>query len=1043
MMKGKKGKYLALLIIFSAGTFLSVLFFYFSYRWEKIKIKAVFDDAAEYHFKYIEDAVQYNIAALNSFGDLYAASEKIARDEFDVFAQGIFLRQPYIYEFRWLPQVLAQQRQTFEASAVKEGLSDFTIKEINKEGHFVRAGERQEYFPVYYISQVSGAKHGYVQIFGLDAASIPERWQAMQHARDSAGPAIVMESKLYGETQINSASRIYLPIYRRNLPHNTIEERRDNLSGFVVLLYRMDDLVKVALKDVPDAGVDISIYADSPQEKKLIYFHPSRLRGAPKDIEVSLEEAKNPRGLSWSRPLAIADQQWLVSCTPCPQFLAIHKVILPWVTLFIGLILTLLLTLYLKNIINRENAIALLVEQRTEQLCRTEEKYRVLYESSSDAIMTIVPPNWNFASGNPAAVRLFGAKDEQEFISKGPSELSPERQPDGAFSPVKVRMMIDTAMEKGSHFFDWQHRKISGEEFSSTVLLSRVESEGRVFLQATVRDITEHRRIDEEKKRMLTQQQDINILQQALLAPDALEDKLTKVTDGIVRIFNADFCRIWVIRPGDLCEKGCVHAAAKEGPHVCRFRDKCLHLLASSGRYTHIDGNHRRVPFDCYKIGRIASDKEHKFLTNDVINDPWVHNHQWARELGLVSFAGYQLKVPGGETMGVLALFAKHPILPVEDALLDSLVSATGFIIQQASAEEKIKDANREWFDTFNSISDFVFILDKDSTLTKVNKTFLDTLHLKEKDIIGRKCYEIVHGASTFWSNCPHQKTIRDNKPHTEIVEDPRLGLPLLVSTSPIFDNEGKFLGSVHIAKDITQIKKAEAELRKAIEMKSNFASTVSHELRTPLAAIKEGISLVLDGTSGEINKEQNEFLNIAKKNVDRLGRLINDILDFQKLESGKMVFNMQSNDINGVIKEVRDTMLSITQQKGLDFTFELDEGLPHAQFDRDRIIQVLTNLVNNAIKFTEKGSICIQAGRRNNFIMVSVRDSGIGIKSEDIPRIFVRFEQLDAGMTRKTGGTGLGLSICKEIIEKHSGKIWVESKFGEGSTFNFTLPIA
>jgi signal transduction histidine kinase len=131
-----------------------------------------------------------------------------------------------------------------------------------------------------------------------------------------------------------------------------------------------------------------------------------------------------------------------------------------------------------------------------------------------------------------------------------------------------------------------------------------------------------------------------------------------------------------------------------------------------------------------------------------------------------------------------------------------------------------------------------------------------------------------------------------------------------------------------------------------------------------------------------------------------------------------------------------------VAEQKNLDFLLELDQGLPQVKFDRDKITQVLTNLVNNAIKFTEKGSIRIQTARKNDAIVVSVQDTGIGIKEEDMPRVFIRFEQLDTGMTRKTGGAGLGLSICKEIIERHNGKIWVDTKFGGGSTFNFTLPV-
>ena len=205
-------------------------------------------------------------------------------------------------------------------------------------------------------------------------------------------------------------------------------------------------------------------------------------------------------------------------------------------------------------------------------------------------------------------------------------------------------------------------------------------------------DVTEHRRARDERNKLLSWQKGINIIQRSLLAPAKLEEKLRTVTDSIVSLFDADFSRIWLIQPGDLCEQGCVHADVHEGPHICRYRDRCLHLLASSGRYTHIDGKiHRRVPFGCYKIGLVASDDDHKFLTNNVQNDPRVHDREWARELGLVSFVGYQLSVPGGKTLGVLALFAKHPISPPEDAILDGLSSTVALVIQRDTAEKSLR----------------------------------------------------------------------------------------------------------------------------------------------------------------------------------------------------------------------------------------------------------------------------------------------------------------------------------------------------------------
>lgn len=235
------------------------------------------------------------------------------------------------------------------------------------------------------------------------------------------------------------------------------------------------------------------------------------------------------------------------------------------------------------------------------------------------------------------------------------------------------------------------------------------------LLMESVWKVAERKRVGEERKNMLFRQQGINQLQQSLIAPAPLETKLKSITDAIVRIFDADFCRIWLIRPGDRCEQGCIHAEVHEGPHVCRFRDRCLHLLASSGRYSHTDGTmHRRVPFGCYKIGRVASGEEHKFICNDVQNDPRIHDHEWARELGLEAFAGYQLRVPGGDTLGVLALFTKHRISADEDTLLDGLGSTVALVIQQSIAEEAREQKEREIEEKNSEMERFIYTVSHD-----------------------------------------------------------------------------------------------------------------------------------------------------------------------------------------------------------------------------------------------------------------------------------------------------------------------------------------
>ncbi len=176
-------------------------------------------------------------------------------------------------------------------------------------------------------------------------------------------------------------------------------------------------------------------------------------------------------------------------------------------------------------------------------------------------------------------------------------------------------------------------------------------------------------------------------LKERLLLNDDLEQQLKDITDAVVGIFDTDFARVWVIEPGDNCDRGCIHSGDTAEPHVCRYRSRCLHLIASSGRYTHTDGEtHGRVPFGCYKIGRVAAGDEAKFVTNDAANDPLVHDHEWVKELGLVSFAGYRLLSAEGEPLGVLALFSKHTIGAQDDACLDDVAATTSLVIQTARA---------------------------------------------------------------------------------------------------------------------------------------------------------------------------------------------------------------------------------------------------------------------------------------------------------------------------------------------------------------------
>ena len=234
----------------------------------------------------------------------------------------------------------------------------------------------------------------------------------------------------------------------------------------------------------------------------------------------------------------------------------------------------------------------------------------------------------------------------------------------------------------------------------------------------------------------------------------------------------------------------------------------------------------------------------------------------------------------------------------------------------------------------------------------------------------------------------------------------------------------------------------AEAKVRKSLKLKSDFISIVSHELRTPMTAIKEGIEIILDGSAGRLNAEQQDYLKTVKRNVDRLNRLVHDALDFQRLESGRMEFRKRREDISLLIRDVIDEFGPLARKKGLHLTSDVAAELPEVPCDRDRVTQVLYNLLSNAVSCTSQGRVSVRATHDGNSIRVLTEDQGCGIRREDLSKLFESFAQLSIEGGRPTGRSGLGLAICKRIIKEHGGSIGVESTFGVGSTFYFTLPL-
>ncbi len=238
------------------------------------------------------------------------------------------------------------------------------------------------------------------------------------------------------------------------------------------------------------------------------------------------------------------------------------------------------------------------------------------------------------------------------------------------------------------------------------------------------------------------------------------------------------------------------------------------------------------------------------------------------------------------------------------------------------------------------------------------------------------------------------------------------------------------------------ELRKKNKRLNELDQLKDNFISTVSHELRTPLAIIKQFSGIIADEIPGKLTEDQKQYVGIIKEGTDRLIRLINDLLDISKMESGTVVLKRTLVEMGRMTNKVIFALRPQAAQKGIELCAVFQEPLPSIYFDEEKIVQVLTNLIGNATKFTpQNGHITVTITEREKEVEFSVSDTGPGISPEDTNKVFKRFQQFGRTAGSGSKGTGLGLAISKQLVEMHGGRIWVESKEGAGSRFLFTLP--
>jgi PAS domain S-box-containing protein len=386
------------------------------------------------------------------------------------------------------------------------------------------------------------------------------------------------------------------------------------------------------------------------------------------------------------------------------------------------------------------------------------------------------------------------------------------------------------------------------------------------------------------------------------------------------------------------------------------------------------------------------------------------------------------------------------PTLVMALGLLSAALLAGAWIYarQQLENEQRtqreLDDLRQRHVLILDSIGEAICGIDPYGVITFVNPAATTLTGWKREDLLGRHLIDFLH-ARSFHSVSPSSAvldSLRDGtvqRVSTEIFEQPDGGLIPIEFISTPLRKDDTIAGAVVAFQDIT-------ERRRIERMKGEFMAVVSHELRTPLTSLRGALGLLGSGRMGQLPEPGERMLGIALSNAERLGRLVNDILDLEKLNAGRFHLDRKMHNLAEVARQALDVARPVADRAQV----HLECALTDVQVwcDADRILQTMINLLGNAVKFSPAGSTVWLEVRKleSQQVSVSVRDQGRGIPADKTEVIFEQFEQVDASDVREKGGTGLGLPICRGIVYQHGGRIWVESTLGRGSTFTFTLPL-
>lgn len=1042
----RKRQYLTTSILLFVGIAASIVIYLVSHDREWDQMVRDFERASYDRVVAAKKTLDFDLLVLQAVQVFYDSSQEVDRHEFQVFVKPFVQDRLSIHAIEWVPRVRHSERLAFENKAVEEGFADFQIKEPVQRKKWGHASNRDEYFPISFAETSTGN----LTVLGYDLSTVPGCVEAMNAARDTGRCTLTGKITSVHENDCTDVVA-FLPVYHKNVPLDTIENRRQALEGYVAGTLSPKWITQEGLAGLMPEGIDVVLLDTTiPNKPELLYHDPSRLKYPDADKTHVMISKRSP--LHSVESFDVAGRQWSIVCFATPLFMDLHTMWYPSVSAVGVLLLTGLLGFYLFEITGRNARITRLADQLTHtnselekeianreqikaHLKTSQTKYKTLYEASGDAI-TYADPQKGILGGNPAAIALFGCKDEKEFTSCRLIDFFVKYQPDGSLSAKKVLRMRKVALQGGTIYFELQLKRLDGSEFLGAVQLTGLELNGNSLVMATIRDITEQRQKEialqenETRYRQLFAQ-----IADAIFVADAESKMLVDCNKKAEQMTGYSREKILSMRADQL------HPEEVREETMNGFLEQATGIPGKYVETMVLTKTGETIPV-LISAGPVTIGE--KLYLIGVFKD--ISEQKQAEEERVMSLQRM-------ESLLALSRMTTSSAEEISAATVEYAIRLTGSKIGYLARvdEEETKLTMQYW-------SKSVY-----ASCRIPDKSFV--FPLEKLALLGEPLRQRRPVITNDYANSTQNK---HDAPEGHVPIERHMSVPVFEGEKIVAVAGVGNKSSDYDERDVTQIQlliegwrqilsqkqfesvlaQARDDAEAANRAKSQFLATMSHEIRTPMTAILGYAELLMDPSLNA--KDRDNYAITIRRSGEHLLSLINDILDLSKIEAGKMALDIGSCNIVALLADVASIMRPRTEANHLDFVIKYLGKIPKTiQTDGSRLRQTIINLVGNAVKFTEEGGVRIQVAFLKKepscgdqpAIRFQVIDTGIGIQKEILSTLFKPFSQGDASITQRFGGTGLGLAISYHIAQLLGGNLTVNSEYGTGSTFTLTVP--